>query len=42
MLNRAYGAIYMSDMSYREFTGYLVPLRRLLESKLLLEKLDIN
>jgi glucosamine-6-phosphate deaminase len=38
MLNRAYGAIYMSDMSYQEFTGYLVPLRRLLESKSLLEK----
>ncbi|KAF5028495.1 hypothetical protein DSECCO2_658440 [anaerobic digester metagenome] len=38
MLNRAYGAIYMSDMSYQEFTDYLVPLRRLLESKSLLEK----
>ncbi|MGD9494132.1 MAG: hypothetical protein AB7V36_12335 [Bacteroidales bacterium] len=38
MLNRAYGAIYMSDMSYQEFTDYLVPLRRLLETKLLLEK----
>jgi len=23
MLNRAYGAIYMSDMSYQEFTKYL-------------------
>jgi len=42
MLNRAYGAIYMSDMSYPKFTDYLVPLRRLLESKSLLEKLDIN
>ncbi len=38
MLNRAYGAIYMSDMSYQEFTDYLVPLRRLLESKSMLEK----
>lgn len=38
MLNRAYGAIYMKDMSYAEFTAYLVPLRRLLESKLMLEK----
>lgn len=38
MLNRAYGAIYLSDMSYKEFTEYLVPLRRLLETKSLLEK----
>ena len=42
MLNRAYGGIYMSDMSYQEFTDYLVPLRRLLETKLLLEKYRSN
>lgn len=38
MLNRAYGAIYLSDMCYEEFTAYLIPLRRLLQSKSLLER----
>jgi len=37
MLNRAYGAIYLKDMSYSEFTEYLVPLRDLLQSKSMLE-----
>lgn len=36
MLNRSFGAIYLRDMSYEEFTAYLVPLRRLLETKALL------
>jgi glucosamine-6-phosphate deaminase len=38
MLNRAYGAILLKDMNYEEFTQYLVPLRRLLQSKELLGK----
>ncbi len=36
MLNRAFGAIYIKEMSYEEFTAYLIPLRRLLETKALL------
>lgn len=36
MLNRSYGAIYIKDMSYAEFSQYLVPLRRLLMTKALL------
>lgn len=36
MLNRTYGAIYLKDMSYDEFSKYLVSLRRLLECKSLL------
>jgi glucosamine-6-phosphate deaminase len=33
LLRRSYGAIYLKDMSYREFTDYLVPVRRLLKAK---------
>ncbi len=33
MMRRSYGAIYMKDMSYAEFTEVMVPVRRLLDSK---------
>jgi glucosamine-6-phosphate deaminase len=33
MLRRSYGAIYLKDMSYKEFSDYLIPVRRLLKSK---------
>jgi len=33
MLRRTYGAIYLKDMSYREFSEYLVAVRRLLKAK---------
>ena len=33
MLRRAYGAIFMKDMSYDEFTAYMVPVRNLLKAK---------
>jgi glucosamine-6-phosphate deaminase len=33
LFRRSYGAIYLKDMSYREFTDYLVPVRRLLKAK---------
>lgn len=33
MLTRAYGMIYLKDMSYSEFADYMVPIRRLLEVK---------
>jgi glucosamine-6-phosphate deaminase len=33
LLRRAYGAIYMRDMSYNEFSKYLRSVRRLLEAK---------
>jgi glucosamine-6-phosphate deaminase len=33
MLRRTYGAIYMKDMSYQEFSDYMIPVRRLLEAK---------
>ncbi|MBR1784167.1 MAG: PIG-L family deacetylase [Bacteroidales bacterium] len=33
MLTRAYGMIYLKDMSYAEFADYMVPIRRLLEAK---------
>lgn len=33
MMRRSYGAIYMKDMSYPEFTEVMVPVRRLLDSK---------
>jgi glucosamine-6-phosphate deaminase len=33
MLRRTYGSIYLKDMSYKEFSDYLVPVRRLLKAK---------
>jgi glucosamine-6-phosphate deaminase len=33
LLRRSYGAIYLKDMNYKEFTEYLVPVRRLLKAK---------
>ena len=33
MLRRSYGAIYLKDMSYKEFGEYLVPVRNLLKAK---------
>ncbi|HJZ41130.1 MAG TPA: hypothetical protein VJ203_12240 [Bacteroidales bacterium] len=33
MLRRTYGAIYLKDMSYKEFSDYLIPVRRLLKAK---------
>jgi glucosamine-6-phosphate deaminase len=33
MLRRSYGAIYLKDMSYREFSDYLIPVRSLLKAK---------
>ncbi|MBN1790560.1 MAG: hypothetical protein JW830_08700 [Bacteroidales bacterium] len=33
LLRRSYGAIYIKDMSYREFSDYLVPVRSLLKAK---------
>jgi glucosamine-6-phosphate deaminase len=33
LFRRSYGAIYLKDMSYKEFTEYLVPVRRLLKAK---------
>jgi len=33
LLRRSYGAIYLKDMNYKEFTDYLVPVRRLLKAK---------
>jgi glucosamine-6-phosphate deaminase len=33
LLRRSYGAIYLKDMSYKEFTDYLVPVRSLLKAK---------
>ncbi len=37
MLRRSYGAIYLKDMSYKEFVDYLVPVRSLLKAKSMLE-----
>jgi glucosamine-6-phosphate deaminase len=39
MLRRAYGAIFLNDMSYEEFTDYMVPVRNLLKAK---EKLKLQ
>lgn len=33
MLRRTYGSIYLKDMSYKEFSDYLIPVRRLLKAK---------
>jgi glucosamine-6-phosphate deaminase len=33
LLRRSYGAIYLKDMSYKEFSDYLIPVRRLLKAK---------
>ncbi len=33
LLRRSYGAIYLKTMSYKEFSDYLVPVRRLLKAK---------
>ena len=33
MMTRAYGMIYLKDMTYDEFADYMVPIRRLLEAK---------
>lgn len=33
MLKRAYGMIYLKDMSYQEFVDYIVPVKRLLDVK---------
>jgi glucosamine-6-phosphate deaminase len=37
LLRRTYGAIYLKAMSYNEFTEYLIPVRRLLKAKEMLE-----
>jgi glucosamine-6-phosphate deaminase len=37
MMRRSYGAIYLKDMTYKEFTEYLVPVRSLLKAKGMLE-----
>ncbi len=37
MMRRSYGAIYLKDMTYKEFSEYLVPVRSLLKAKGLLE-----
>jgi hypothetical protein len=37
MLRRSYGAIYLKDMSYKEFSNYLIPVRSLMKAK---EKLE--
>jgi glucosamine-6-phosphate deaminase len=37
MLRRSYGAIYLKDMNYKEFSEYLVPVRSLLKAKGMLE-----
>jgi glucosamine-6-phosphate deaminase len=37
LLRRSYGAIFLKDMSYREFSEYLVPVRDLLKAKGMLE-----
>jgi len=39
MMRRSYGAIYLKDMNYKEFTEYLVPVRSLLKAKGMLEEL---
>ncbi|MCQ2283844.1 MAG: hypothetical protein MJZ57_02955 [Bacteroidales bacterium] len=33
MMKRAYGMIYLKTMSYEEFTQYMIPVKRLLETK---------
>lgn len=33
MMKRAFGVIYMKDMTYKEFKEYLVPVKKLLETK---------
>lgn len=33
LLRRSYGAIYLKDMSYKEFSDYLIPVRSLLKAK---------
>ncbi len=33
MMKRAYGMIYLKDMTYKEFKSYMIPIKRLLESK---------
>lgn len=37
MMRRSYGAIYLKDMTYKEFSEYLVPVRSLLKAKGMLE-----
>jgi len=37
MLRRSFGSIYLKDMSYREFSDYLIPVRNLLKAKETLE-----
>jgi glucosamine-6-phosphate deaminase len=37
LMRRSYGAIYLKDMSYKEFIDYLIPVRRLLKAKEMLE-----
>lgn len=37
LMRRSYGAIYLKDMSYKEFSDYLIPVRRLLKAKEMLE-----
>jgi hypothetical protein len=37
LLRRSFGAIYLKDMSYKEFNDYLVPVRKLLKAKETLE-----
>lgn len=38
MMKRAYGMIYMKDMSYADFHEYMIPVKRLLETKDTLQK----
>ena len=33
MLRRTYGAIYLKDMTYDEFHEYMIPVKKLLETK---------
>ena len=37
LMRRSYGAIYLKDMSYKEFSDYLIPVRKLLKAKEMLE-----
>jgi glucosamine-6-phosphate deaminase len=38
MMRRSYGAIYLKDMTYKEFSDYLVPVRSLLKAKEMLQE----
>ena len=38
MLKRAYGMIYLKDMTYEEFVEYMVPVKRLLDTKAMMKQ----